>query len=168
MSGIVTSSRMRSGLSAALACSSALAPLVATLVRYWSFRMASAAAMLAGVSSTIRMVLSGIMCSFPLSLQLEMMLIISTCYRHPAKALTFAHKSASDNQAHLRIVHERRLLRFARNDNVVIARSAATKQSRPRLVPAGSAGGEATDPDQGGVEVEIADLTEECARLLRA
>src|SRR5215469_12968592 len=99
---MVTSSRMRSGLSPAPACSRALAPLVATLVRYWSFRMASAAAMLAGVSSTIRMVLSG-------------------------------------KGAHSRIFLFPRICSF----------SAGRRRE---------AGGDVAHPEEGGIEVEIADL----------
>ena len=54
MPGIITSSRMRSGFSAAVAMASAFSPLVATFVRYESFSTPETTATLVGVSSTIR------------------------------------------------------------------------------------------------------------------
>src|SRR5262249_15858365 len=52
---IITSRRMRSGFSAPVAISSALSPLVATLVLNKSFNRPAIAFTLVGVSSTIRM-----------------------------------------------------------------------------------------------------------------
>ena len=54
MPGIMTSSRMRSGLSGALAMASAFSPLVATLVRNESLSTPETTATLVGVSSTMR------------------------------------------------------------------------------------------------------------------
>src|SRR5262245_37605449 len=55
ISGIITSRSMRSGFSAPVAISSALSPLVATLVLNESFNRPEITFTLVGVSSTIRM-----------------------------------------------------------------------------------------------------------------
>src|SRR6185312_6881692 len=54
MPGIITSSRMRSGFSTAVAMASAFSPLVAILVRNESFNTPEITATLVGVSSTIK------------------------------------------------------------------------------------------------------------------
>src|SRR5262245_32338451 len=55
MSGIMTSSKMRSGFSAPVAIAKAFSPLVATLVLYESLSRPSITSTFVGVSSTIRM-----------------------------------------------------------------------------------------------------------------
>ena len=56
ISGIMTSRSIKSGWGSTFARSSALAPLVAILTMYVSFRVLCATSMLAGMSSTTRMI----------------------------------------------------------------------------------------------------------------
>src|SRR5690348_16796883 len=132
--------------------------------------MASAAAMLAGVSSTIKMVLSGIMCSFPWTFGnnpqsscADLIRVSTSLFRLPQGVDGRVKPGQDEIGESISFFLAPRdfpqtALRFRGNDEQPFHFWSGAERR-------GEAGGVAAHSGEGGVEIEVADLAQQRASL---